>query len=268
MARVAIIGSCITRDLWPVRGDEHEGLLYISRTSLPSLFAAPAPGFRAAARRPAGLGPFQHRALVADIRKTALDRLVAFRPTHLIFDFIDERFDLLAGCGSLITRSWELEASGYRRSKALRDWRVIPRLSAPCERLWREAAVQMGEFVRGTPLRSARLVLHSARWAKTSRGSDGVERPIAGAEVLPGEPADIEAHNELLATYELAFTAAMPPVETVAAPQLRVADENHQWGLSPFHFTPEYGEAIWRQLETLGVPRPSGRSDGPSARAA
>ena len=40
MARVAIIGSCITRDLWPILGEAPADLLYISRTSLPSLESA------------------------------------------------------------------------------------------------------------------------------------------------------------------------------------------------------------------------------------
>ena len=40
MPKVAIIGSCITRDLWPIRGETAE-LLYVSRTSLPSLMAPP-----------------------------------------------------------------------------------------------------------------------------------------------------------------------------------------------------------------------------------
>src|SRR6266481_212201 len=119
MSRIAIVGSCITRDLWRFRGGTSPSgpadLLYISRTSLPSLFATPVKGFRAAVRPPGGLRPQPHRALVADLSKTALARLVAFRPTHLIFDFIDERFDLLSVDGTLVTDSWELDASGYRR---------------------------------------------------------------------------------------------------------------------------------------------------------
>ena len=126
MSRVAIVGSCISRDLWRFRGgsvaktapEPPSPMLYVSRTSLPSLFATPVAGFRPAARPPGGLRPQPHRALVADLSKTALAELVAFRPTHLIFDFIDERFDLLSVGESLITDSWELEASGYRRRPA------------------------------------------------------------------------------------------------------------------------------------------------------
>lgn len=265
MARIAIVGSCITRDLWPVRGDA-EGLLYISRTSLPSLFAEPVKGFRPADPRPRRLGPYQHRALVADLQKTALGALVAFRPTHLIFDFIDERFDLISTGGALATHSWELEASGYLKGKGFQRRRPIPRLSAACERLWREGAAQMAAFVRATPLKAAALILHSARWADRV-GEDA--RPLPAPEILPGRAADAAAHNRLLADYEAAFTALMPPMIQVAAPEHRIADEGHRWGLSPFHYVPAYYAAILDQLEALGVPRRlSGPGAGPSAQAA
>jgi hypothetical protein len=259
MSRVAIVGSCITRDLWRFRGgtvaetapSPSIPMLYVSRTSLPSLFATPLAGFRAAAKPPGGLKPQPHRALVADLSKTALASLVAFRPTHLIFDFIDERFDLLSVGGTLVADSWELEASGYRRQPAFRGARTIPRLSAACERQWLEAAATAA-FVRATPLCEARIILHSARWATRRRTAQGREAAIGAVEVLPGQTADIAAHNALLARYEAAFTALMPAMARVEAVH-RVADDGHQWGLSPFHYTPAYYAEIWRQFGGLGV---------------
>lgn len=264
MSRVAIVGSCITRDLWPVRGDALENVLYVSRTSLPSLFSPPVAGFRPAARPPEPLRNHQHKALVADLTKTALARLVAFRPTHLIFDFIDERFDLLSVGGALATRSWELEASGYLAQRALKRARRIARLSPACEQLWLDGAAEFAAFIRATPLRHAQLILHSARWATESRGKDGALRPVADVEVLPGEPADVARQNALLTRYEAAFTELMPPMNRVEAPSERIADEAHQWGLSPFHYVPAYYRAIWSQLEALGVEPISAPNDAPS----
>jgi hypothetical protein len=257
MSKVAIVGSCITRDLWRFRGESGQAspydLLYVSRTSLPSLFATPLPGFRPAAKPPGGLKAQPHRALIADLSKTALAGLVAFRPTHLIFDFIDERFDLLSTGGTLVTDSWELEASGYRRQPALRGARTIPRLSAACERLWLEAAAETAAFVRATPLAEARLILHSARWATRRRTAQGRDAAVGDVEILPGRSADIAAHNDLLARYEAAFTGLMPAMSRIEAPDHRTADDAHQWGLSPFHYTPDYYAEIWRQLDGLGV---------------
>ena len=261
MSKVAIVGSCISRDLWRFRGElvaktapqPLPPMLYVSRTSVPSLFATPVAGFRPAARPPGVLKPQPHRALVADLCKTAVAELVAFRPTHLIFDFIDERFDLLSVGESVITDSWELEVSGYRKQPALRDARVIPRLSAACDRLCLDGAAELAALIRATPLSQAKLILHSAQWAERRRTAQGRETRMGGVEVLPGQPADIAAHNALLARYEASFTELMPPMTRVAAPAQRLADDSHLWGLSPFHYVPEYYAEIWRQLDQLGL---------------
>jgi hypothetical protein len=270
MARVAIIGSCITRDLWPRTGGGAEDLCYVSRTSLPGLFSPPVRGFRPAARRPEGLTPHQHNALVADLTKTALGRLVAFEPTHVVFDFIDERFDLLEVDGALVLESWELTQSGYRGRPPLKGARPIPRLSRACDLLWRRGVEELAAFIRATPLRNACLVLHESRWATDWRDAGGRLRPIADVEVLAGRTGDIRAHNELLAAYEGWFLEAMPPVLRIGAGGLRIADPAHHWGLSPFHYVAEYYQEIWRQFETIGI---TGQSGGeapvwPSAPAA
>ncbi|MEO8115270.1 MAG: DUF6270 domain-containing protein [Phenylobacterium sp.] len=268
MARVGVIGSCITRDLWPVRGDSLQDVLYVSRTSFPSLVSPPTSGFRPAGAPPGGLRAQPHRALVADLQKTALARLVAFRPTHLIFDFIDERFDLLSVRGTVATHSWELETSGYLEQKAFRAARPISRLSPGCSQLWEEAAREITAFVGATPLREAVPILHSARWGTQSRGPRGRRRPLDHVEILPGRTAAIAAHNALLERYEAWFMALMPSLIRVEAPDLRLADEGHQWGLSPFHYVPAYYRSIWGQLATLGLDPPSRRSAAPSAPAA
>lgn len=252
--RIAVLGSCITRDLWPVRGDA-AGLCYISRTSLPSLFAPPVAGFVADVEPPNGLKPHPHRALIADIAKTGLARLVAFRPTHLILDLIDERFDLLAASGSLVTRSWELCASGYLKQPALAG-PVAPRLSAGCDLLWRQALRQFAEFIEATPLREAKLILHAAHWADIQRDADGRERPLRDPEILPGQAADIGAYNRLMARYQGWVREALPTASLVQAPEQAIADADHRWGLSPFHYIAAYHDEIWRQLESLGLRRP------------
>lgn len=269
MPRIAIVGSCITRDLWPIRGDGMRDVIYISRTSLPSLLSAPLPGFRPAGQQPAALGRHQHAAVVADLQKTAVARLIAFQPTHVIFDFIDERYDLLAVGPAIVSHTWELEASGYMAGRAFRRARTIPRLSGACERLWTAAAEEFAALVRATPLRNAHLILHSARWASEGRGADGELRPITYAELLGARPADIAEQNRMLEAYEAHFTGLMPPMTRVEAPVQRLADEAHKWGHSPFHYVPEYYAEIWRQLEGLGVEPPaSARRAWPSAPAA
>lgn len=253
MSRIAIIGSCITRDLWPVRGEGVENLLYLSRTSLPSLFSPPPPEFEPYAEPPGGLTQSQHRAVVHDLAKQALAALLAFRPTHLIIDLIDERFDLLSVGGAIVTDSWELREAGYLREPALAGAHTIPRLSAACEDLWMQGALDFAAFVKATPLREAVLILHEAQWAERYVDAEGAERPFRVVEILEGHAAQVSRHNALLRTYQQALISLLPDLKRVEAPQGRTADETHRWGLSPFHYTPSYYDSVREQLHALGV---------------
>jgi hypothetical protein len=253
MSRVAIIGSCITRDLWSVLDRDPTGLHYISRTSLPSLFARPVRGFQPSADPPNGLKRHQHRAIVDDLAKRALPALVAFRPTHLIFDFIDERFDLLAAAGgALAVHSWELEVSGYLDQPAFRHALRVPRLSDACDSLWMDALVELTGFLEATPLREAALILHQSRWADRWRDADGAIHAFENVEIWTDRPADIGQHNALLERYRSAFKAAAPHAVEISVPE-RLADATHRWGLSPFHYTDDYYREIWAQLRELGI---------------
>ncbi len=255
MSRVAIIGSCITRDLWPILGEAPHDLLYVSRTSLPSLFSRPLDDVAIHSEPPAPLKRHQHNALAADLTKTALGALVAHAPTHIIFDFIDERFDLLAVNGALVTRSWELEASGYLAQPLFQGARDVPRLAAGCDRLWSDGADELAALLAQTPLARASLILHEAQWADRYLDDGGAMAAFESeVEILPGRPASAARHNALLAHYQEGLAARLPGLARVSVPpDLRVASVGHRWGLSPFHYVDAYYAEIWRQLRALGV---------------
>lgn len=250
-----MIGSCITRDVWPIVGEAPpQDLLYISRTSLPSLFAAPLAGVETDGERPPELGIFPHRAMVADLRKTALASLLAHRPTHIIFDFIDERLDLIAVGDTLVTHSWELDVSGYLAQPPFQGCRTIRRTSPACDLLWRQAMDEMAAFIGATPLADARLILHEARWSDRYLDDDGNPQDFPEeVEIFTGKPARIADYNAVLDRYQTAFLEALPQAERVAAPALRLGDVRHRWGLSPFHYVEDYYREIRAGLQSLGV---------------
>jgi len=255
LSRIAIIGSCITRDLWPILGEAPQDLLYVSRTSLPSLFSAPVGDVAISDPPPPPLKRHQHNAMASDLTKTALAALVAHAPTHIIFDFIDERFDLLAAGDSLVTRSWELEASGYLAQPVFEGARPVPRLSGGCDLLWTVAVDELAALLAATPLGQATLILHEAQWAERYLDADGAVTAFdPQVEILPGRSARVADHNDLLDRYQRRLAARLPGLVKVAAPSdLRVASVAHRWGLSPFHYVDAYYAEIWRQLRSLGV---------------
>lgn len=251
--RVAILGSCITRDLWPIRGEARRQPTYVSRTSFPSLLSPPVQGFVPRSGPPRDLTAHEYGAVVAELRKSALARLVAYRPTHLIIDLIDERFDLLAVGESLVNLSGELVRSGHLDEPLLKAGRRVSRLSAECGRLWTDAAGEFAALIRATCLGEARLILHAARWASHARSPRGEETAIRNVEVVSGQAAAIDDYNALLERQERALEAVLPPFTRVEARDHQLADADHRWGLSPFHYVPEYYAEIGRQLAGLGI---------------
>ena len=236
-------------------GEAPADLLYVSRTSLPSLFSASLGEVAIAGTPPAPLKANQHKALAADLTKTALDTLIAHAPSHIIFDFIDERFDLLAANGGLATRSWELETSGYLAQPVFETARVVPRLSGGCDHLWAAAADELAALLGQTRLGQATLILHEAQWAGSYLDSGGVKADFdAEIEILPGQLALAADHNALLERYQRGLAARVPGLATVSAPaELRLASVDHRWALSPFHYVDGYYAEIRRQLRAFGV---------------
>ena len=261
MSRVAIIGSCITRDIWRECDLALDNVLYISRSSLPSLTSGPLavlPDLPADPPPIDGIGRHSIRMVEADLRKSALASLVEHRPTHIIFDFIDERFDLLEQDGAIVTRSWELDCLELIGGPGLPSPRVIPRLSDEVDALWQAAAEAMGRLLNGPALAEAKVIIHHTQWARTYRQKTGE------TGVFDLGPVDWEGHNALLRRYRDLLLSAVPRAKVVEAPSsAQTGDEGHIWGLSPFHYAPDYYADVWRQLQALGVSAPAASAPAP-----
>ena len=254
MSRIAVIGSCITRDLWPILGDDPSNLLYISRTSLASLFSNPVASLNLDDNPPPPLKRHQHNSVVADLSKTALRDLIKHEPSHIILDFIDERFDLLSADGAIVSHSWELEVSGYRRQPGLCQARSVPRLSTASDMFWLRGLAELAMLIEQTPLRNSKIILHAAQWAGDYLDEDGARQSFPDElELMAGLQTSCRDHNRLLDRYQASFTRQFRDASIVAAPEFRLADAAHRWGLSPFHYVDEYYRTIWQQLNALGV---------------
>jgi hypothetical protein len=251
MSRPAVIGSCITRDIWRECDAPLDDVLYISRTSLPSLVSRPLADPPPVPDQPPpieGIGRHSLRMVAADLNKTALAALVQHRPTHVLFDFIDERFDLLEQDGAIVTKSWELDCLELVGGPGLAAPRLLPRLSPEVEDLWREALVRIADLLHAPPLAEAQVVLHHAQWAAAYRGKAG------GTAAFDGDRAHRDAQNAMLRRYRDLFVQAVPRTRVVqASDRNQQADEGHVWGLSPFHYVTDYYPDVWRQLQGLGV---------------
>lgn len=257
MSRTAIIGSCITRDIWRECEIDFTGVLYVARSSLASLTSAPLTGVCVPEEPPAGVagfGPNSLRRVAADLDKTALAQIVEQRPTHLIFDFIDERFDLLEQGGSVATHSWELDRLGLIGGPGLAAATLIDRLSPRADALWRDGLARIAQLLNAGALAQTAVILHHAQWAGTYLDAAGAPGRFGDSVPMWPGAASLTANNALLRRYRDLFMQAVPRTRIVqAADRLTIADAGHVWGLSPFHYVRDYYADVWRQLRDLGV---------------
>lgn len=258
--RVAIVGSCVTRDVWNLAGFEDDArpdLLYVSRTSFASLTARPLARYAPPEGPREGLSPWELRMVEDDIRKRALGKLVDYAPTHLIIDLIDERFDLLAKGEVVVAHSWELHLTGQVGQGPLAALRPVAKDSPEATALWRRGMEGFGLFL-AEKLPNTRIIFHDARWSLDWLDESGARQPFDVDRLLwEGLPANIHAHNARLARYGAAVRELLPQAFHLRAPaELAVGDVRHRWGLSPFHFTEGYYRYVWSRFEELGCGRP------------
>ncbi|MBR0673831.1 DUF6270 domain-containing protein [Neoroseomonas soli] len=257
-SRVAVLGSCVTRDVWNHAGppDSHP-MLFIGRTSLASLTLPDEAASQLApliSRLP-DLPGFAARSIRAELAKDALDQIAAIRPSVLVIDFIDERFDLLDAQGVLLNESLELIESGLPATVALAAARRVARLSQQAWQLWERGLLRLRQAWDQQPaLAGCRILLHASYWAEDIVTGDRRERLPDTCEILLGRLTSRAAHNALLRRYHECFQQVFPEATVITPPAaLRVADAAHRWGPAPFHFIDPYYHAFASAAAAAGV---------------
>lgn len=239
---VAIFGSCVTRDLFEdplLRGNLGR---YTARSSVISVVAPP---IDIDDDRVVLSSPWQRNCVLADLRKTFFTTLVDSDAKWLVVDLIDERFDLLRGAGTFVTRSSAFRAAGLDEDRPIEG---VPasRVSLNGRRLFEAAAVQFAERVNRT-VPPERVVLHRAFWCTHYR-SDGEIKPFP-----PDQLAKCERQNEMLNhgydTLAAAFNGHAADI--TLDPSIHVADADHHWQLEPYHYEPAYTRYAIERLQQL-----------------
>jgi hypothetical protein len=258
MKRIGIIGSCVTRDVWHILNMPTDNIKTFSRTSLASLMS-PVPEKLSL---PGGMGAlkpggFLARCVRADVEKTALGILEAWQPNVLIFDFLDERFDLLRVGDAVISDSFEFWRSGLRARAPFTNGQPIHRLSAEADQLWNGALAALCKRIVSGPLVNATIVLHVALWADFYRMEGELKRFPEQMKINPVPRApeeNIAKYNSLLKGYHEAFMNTFPNAIVVMPPKkYRIGDTAHAWGPSPHHYIADYYRSFRELCQVHGL---------------
>lgn len=232
--RILIIGSCVTRDIFDQTAFKHFDLVgYISRTSLVSAFSADC-GAVVDIPLDKLTSAFQRRMVEMDIQHGLISLLEAGQYDYLIYDAIDERFDVfIDDKGARCTLSNEILATGFDPTK--RQGSVVHAASEQHLEMWSQAWNLFTALLRKTG-KLHRLLINQVFWA---------EQCVDGSDFLPTYPQDrIRIANEHLKAIYAYMASDLSDAQFLNFDSAHfIGDNNHRWGKSPFHFVESYYQA-------------------------
>lgn len=233
--KVGIIGSCVTRDAleFPRKADIELGA-YFARSSLASACSdRPVPHVETSSIESA----FQRRIVRHDLDKDFLRYVETADFDVLVYDAIDERFSLLTADGAVATRSNEF----LRASFDANIFDVVPSGTDQFFDLWQRGWSRLIKALDARGMRSV-LRVNQVYWATKALGGVDLGAVATGRSIR-------EANSFLDRLYDR-MRQDLPTSQFYVYPEeVLVAADVHKWGVSPFHFVPEFYEAFIRQLE-------------------
>jgi len=246
----AIIGSCVTRDIWGFADRPYEGHgKYFARTSLAGLTSPVVPLKQADLQ--AIPSAFQRASIIADAYRQSLPWVIENRPSAIILDMIDERFDLVDTGRGLLNNSFELHASGVVKTM-FPDARLIEKHSNEGIALWTSGLRHLLSQVR-CHAPNTTVILHRAWFQDRIENTDGDPVAWDPAVRLPGRTGTIKDFNAMLShMYKIAEDEGVTVI-VEAEEQNQVAAAEHRWGTNPIHYVDAYYKDCWGKISPLVI---------------
>ena len=237
---VAIFGSCVSRDIY---GEDRaaEVSTYLARSGLASQMMAPV---QDAQILTAIASPFQRRMVQADMEKQLWGILEVLEFERLLIHFVDERFSILR-VGTKGGLALSAEMNKARETLGLPSPETADLLTprdSEWQALWLSGWQRLCAALR-VQGRFDRLVVNRVFWAEVD---------IYGAPLNGGNTAYIRRGNaELDRLYQIVDRTEPQVKQLTYPPRMIMADPNHRWGLSAYHYCPEVYSHARDQLSGL-----------------
>ena len=248
--RVAVIGSCVSRDPFnrrfnPNYKDLFDCVALSNQVAIVSLLDSPVPYREGSINN---LDPSGQREVERELKKTFLEELVAADPEYLILDFFpDAHFGCLEWNGSLITQNrWKLMKTSF--FLGIKDDAKLFTMSTDPERyfaVWSERIDQLFAFL-GQRLPKTKVVLHSARHVERYLDSQGELHSLRSSL----SPAEMNAHWDRFDSY--VKKKYVDRVIDIHSPEL-TSYEGHPWGSFFVHYTMDYYANFLSKLTQIVV---------------
>lgn len=246
--RVAIIGSCVTRDNFnsyfaPSYKEKVDVVASVYQSSLPSL----------AREYPIGMSipevtPMYEEVLGREYSGNNLRDLAESKPDFILLDgYADVQFGITKLSDQYVTRNHMIFATEQETNSFYDDTGAkIPERGRFGESLWYDefaldSLIKLIERVRVSNKR-VRFIVNSARFALKYTTFEGGEMGnYANAERLMHKNSHWDKFDNLVISH--GANALLYPEPTF------IGDEKHKWGLNPVHYSPAYYDYFWQQLD-------------------
>ena len=228
--RIKVYGGCVSRDIFNFDDANTMQLVgYHARSSLATIGSS-----NVAKRIPKKYydslsnieSKFQRRMVESDFNNEVIKSTAINDYDFLLIDFLVDRLHLAEIDGKLVTRSVEFLRSGIKPD------RVINTFSDQYFTLWKKGVDNLFNTVNNTVGLEA-IKINKVYWTNVANNPQD--------SIVLSEKWDIEKNNAKLdAMYEY-VEKILPSSSIIEIDKgLLVADSDHKWGLSPFHFTDDY----------------------------
>ncbi|MBD8028609.1 hypothetical protein H9636_18400 [Ureibacillus sp. Re31] len=237
MTTIDILGSCVTRDAFAFVEHNFELSSYHPRSSLISIYSSPIH------IKKEGIdlkSEYQQRLVYMDMTKSFYKHIKETIADILIIDFMDERLGVLKTNNTYITHSDELKLS---KLKLLLDYEIMEFNDEYLE-MWEISALKFTHDIKKRPFK--KIILHKAFYMDTYINKDGEKVLFTDSETVKR----IESRNILL-NHMYQFIERNLQNITVIEPHGFSANENHKWGLTPFHYEQSYYQYFIDQLKQI-----------------
>ncbi|MGY0618349.1 DUF6270 domain-containing protein [Lysobacter sp. A378] len=228
---VFVLGSCVSRDAFALVDTDIALVRYVARTSLASAFhRTPAPAHMLSALNSMD-SEWQRRMVEIDLARKLPAMLRSAQFDVVLLDLIDERFPLLMLGDVPVTISTEFKKAGFPEDRN----QSLGYASDSRMQLWLDGVKRLMDTVD-----PSKIIINRVYWA--SRSDSG--------ELLEDQDS-IRAHNEMLGDMYDNLAICYPFATIDYPPDILVADTNHRWGLSPFHYVPQMYLHTMKRLREL-----------------
>lgn len=235
--RIAIFGSCVSRDLFEIQKDllsRYEVCFYSARSSIVSYMSLP----NTCNKLQVTEKGFEPKRAVYDLEKSHWTEFELSKPDIVLIDFIDERIGLIKYNGSIFSASGPIIKSFERANisfEILRPWDAEIRKN----RLW--ALKYFLERIRAI---CPNILIHKAGWAENYYDENNNVCSFVGSKF----ERLIELNNSILNELFHSIDKSDIPIDFVGGEVGMISANIHKWGFSPIHYDEKYYKTLANQL--------------------